>query len=264
MLRALAIITLATGGYMLSGYGAGEERPEAPDPVKSLFESRYSQWLAQRMRRPSVSSVFDARRVYENEAFRSLVDLGVPAIPYMMEKFERDHLIGHALYRVTKWHCHIKRIEEAPRQYVWIVEEFPDIQQRGGPPDYGLLWSRWWKELVPSTPKRFARLYEEWKDLRERGKLKEAKDVYNRIVDLGVVALPLMIEKIEQGDTELIRAVSGLTDGRVTEDAKASECVEWWKKNEARWLIPSTPSEKSPGSGSPPGGSSEGAAAHTP
>jgi len=48
----------------------------------------------------------------------------------------------------------------------------------------------------------------------------------------------MIIEKVKQGDTELIPVISRLTDGQVEENANISQCTAWWRDNKQKWLIP--------------------------
>jgi hypothetical protein len=59
------------------------------------------------------------------------------------------------------------------------------------------------------------------------------------MTDLGIFALPSIMVKVEQGNTELIPAISELTDGKVDKNAKKSDCLNWWKNNKQKWLMPS-------------------------
>ena len=60
----------------------------------------------------------------------------------------------------------------------------------------------------------------------------------HKISKLGVAALPLMIQKIGEGETDFILLVSELTEGEVKKDATAQECLLWWANNKQRWIIP--------------------------
>ena len=55
---------------------------------------------------------------------------------------------------------------------------------------------------------------------------------------LGIAALPMIINKIEEGDIDLISMLPRLTNGEVKKEAKAEDVVNWWKGNKHRWLIP--------------------------
>lgn len=208
--------------------------------VKLLFEAKYNlwrEWLRENV--PSTpSSIIYKDDFYNNEPFKEIVRLGVPAIPYIIEKQQEDHMLGYALYQITKWKWHTIREGNEPSEWVWTLEEFPDIRGKGGPPDSRKLWLRWWKEGRKLTEQRFEKLYSEWKELKKQNKDKQAREKYQRIIDLGIAVLPTMTQKVQEGDTGLISAISKLTDGEFSDKATAAKCLDWWEKNKENWLIP--------------------------
>ena len=136
-----------------------------------------------------------------------------------------------------------------PTEYVWTVDEFPDLSSAGGPPDARVLWLRWWETGREEVPERFEELYDTWRSLREQGEEQAAAETYERIKDLGIVALPLLIEKARKGDRDVIPAIlylsdgevvgdSGATSGRRKRDPSPSECVAWWEKHGEKWVLP--------------------------
>ena len=217
-----------------------ENRGEATGKnVKSLFEVKYSAWRdwLQENRALTPSSIIDMNRLYSNEPFREIVKLGVSAIPYIIEKQQEDHILGYALYQITKWKWHTTREGKDPNEWVWTVEEFPNIREKHGPPDSRKLWLRWWKEGQKLTNTRFEKFYSEWQELKSQNKDKQAKEKHRRIIDLGIAALPKIMQKIEDGDTALIQTVSKLTDKKVKPNAKKSDCIDWLKSNKEKWVI---------------------------
>ncbi len=82
----------------------------------------------------------------------------------------------------------------------------------------------------------------------EKEKLRPHKRTsYQQFLDLGVLALPLAIEKIREGDTDLIAAINYWTDDALQKSAddagvaadKMSEyCLKWWEANKENWLLP--------------------------
>lgn len=229
---------------------AAEKPPEVQKDVSSAFEQKYLRWksrIAEKMTfSQRVKSTLPASVFYDNEEFEDIVELGIPAIPCMIQKLHDDRRLRHALYRITKWKYNVRRSGQKPSEYVWTVEEFPDIREKGGPPDSREIWLRWWREGPKFTAERFAMLYRQWNGLKKDGKEEEAAGLYQRLKDLGIAALPHMIKRLKEGDTDLIPAISYLTDSAVNEDATAAECVEWWEENKDRWTIPFPEPEGAP------------------
>jgi hypothetical protein len=230
MNKPLFLTIIALGSLLVA--------PAIGASVDQEFERLYQEWQASRRQIVGISSDMDVNAVFKNNpAWRKIVDLGVEAVPVIMEKMKTDPHVSAALLEITKWRYHINRTG-TPGNHVWTVEEFPDVHQTKGPPLD--LIERWWVEFRPQVPQRFAALYEEYNSLKDQGKKEEAEEKLLRIKDLGIDALPLLIDKIQQGDTSLIPAVAYLTDKKVPESASSSECVSWWAANKAKLTLPPT------------------------
>jgi len=172
------------------------------------------------------------------QQFNDIVELGAPALPYVFEKMKDDPILFVAVQQITKKKFHPVKLGIDPNNNSrWTVEEYSDINDVNGV-HWHKVWLRWWKEDANKTPQQFENLYQQWKTLKEEGKEIEAKEKYQRMTDLGISALPSMMEKVEQGDTNLVSAISELTEGKVNKNAKKSDCLNWWQNNKQKWLMP--------------------------
>ncbi len=216
------------------------------ESMKLAFEEEYKAWNNYIYARAPLSSVMLISTLTDNEPYRELINLGLPILPYVMEKLSKDFKLEIIVENLTKKNFHFTRTGE---EDYYTVEEFPDIKQKTRL-NRRMLWLRWWNEGRKQTPQQFEKLYQEWKSLKKKGKTEEAEEKYQRVKDLGITALPYMIEKIEQGDSELIPALSELTDGQVDKNVKKEECLSWWKKNKDKWTLPPVESKEQP---APPG-----------
>ncbi len=235
---------------------------QTPDEIEQMFETRYRAWIESGRRNLSPSSEFDVDAAFDNNpAFQELVKLGIPAVPYMFERLKENRYLGGALHEITGWSFDWVRVGDTPREWTWSVEEFPDMVSQSGPPDTVATWLRWWHGGRNQTPQWFAQRYGEWKALKAAGKDKEAAEKYQRIKDLGIAALPCMIERVELGDTDVMPAMSALTDGELPAKANAATCLAWWAANKHKWTLPPVEVAEpvaEPESGSPPGESRAG------
>lgn len=242
LVAAVAGMLMAYSPGAVAGPGgsvptAAEARSQ--DELAREFERRYLAWRKHLQELPpSVSSEGDYRRFYENQEFEAIVELGVPAVPVIVAKFRQDQMLGSVLHRITKWMWNDTRVGPGPGQWVWIVDEFPDMKSTRGPLPYRELWLRWWREGRQRTPQWFSERCAQWRALSRQGKTEEAKEKYQRMLEVGVGALPYIVERIGKGETDLIPAMSALTDGRVKQDATPNECIEWWNAHKQDWLIP--------------------------
>ena len=101
-----------------------------------------------------------------------------------------------------------------------------------------ILYIDWWEKGRNLTPLQFNERYARLMELRDADKKDEVSECRDEIRKLGIAALPMIIEKVKEGDKELIPIVSRLTDGQVEENASIPQCVEWWRDNKQKWLIP--------------------------
>jgi hypothetical protein len=210
---------------------------EATD-TEGDFEYWYKQWDTSLSKAASFSSIMDLdARYYDNPFYQKILGLGVDAVPLILAKMKTDPRIGKALIDITKWCYHINRVGDGD-QRVWTVDEFPDEIGTTGPPDGIRLCERWWTEFRKQVPVRFSALYAEWQGLKKEGKSKEAEEKLQRIKDLGIDVLPLLVERVQKGDTDLIPAIAYLTDKKMPESATAAECVSWWAANKEKWTLP--------------------------
>lgn len=205
---------------------------------KEIFEVKYKSWVNYRDKLISYKSVLDTNEIFENVYFKEIVNLGPSYVPLLIEKQQEDHLLGYALYKITKFKWHEKREGKRPEAWIWHVEEFPDISEKGGSPDSRVLWLRWWKGGREQAGNRFKLLYNKWKVYKAEGKSSEAKNTQQTMRALGIVVTPYIIEKIKEGDTELIETVYEITGGKLKKTATKSETVDWWQRNKEDWLIP--------------------------
>ncbi len=100
-------------------------------------------------------------------------------------------------------------------------------------------WSDWWQKGPQFTEKRFDTIYSKWKNEKETGRpTYVVRKQFLNMVDLGIPALPFMIEKVQQGETEFIPAISILTGGKLKNTSTRAECLDWWNKKKKKWIIP--------------------------
>lgn len=134
----------------------------------------------------------------------------------------------------------------------WTNEDFQK-RLKEGDYNYRLLWDKgdpWWTsqttlpggkyrvELVKTDPElsavketneKFTILYNRWKNRKNNGDNISADESYYKMVHLGKQALPYIILKIKDGESDLIPIVSEIT-GAIPKKATISECIEWWDR----------------------------------
>jgi hypothetical protein len=249
-------LTLLTVGVLTAQLQA-EEATTNPAVSQVDIEAKYRAWRqyvdAQMKARPTSqrlrSDYYPVELVYDNEPFRDLVALGVSALPYLIPKMKEDGDVGWVVGRITKWRIHIERRGDSPRDYVWSLTDFPEVTSENGPPGPPTgrrIYAYWWQTGRMKVPGILDRLYREWQERGNAGDDSGAKDRYQRMVDLGVVALPCMVAKVQAGDGRLIPAIAELSDKAVAKDATPEAVQTWWarKKPELRVLLEADPTSQ--------------------
>jgi hypothetical protein len=189
------------------------------DCVRADFEGKYRDW------KEWVKNHLYSSDYTQNKEYQGIINLGPSAVPLLIEKIEKnpeDFHLEFAIFRITK-----RRFGK---------EEWPE-GTLGDSITASQMYVKWWKEGRFKTGVWFAELYGKWKSLKAEKKDKEAEEIYQRIVDLGIPVLPYLLEKIEQ-QTEFVPAISKLSDGAVSQEAKAVDCKNWWNKNKQKFELP--------------------------
>ena len=212
----------------------------AADPqLEAVFERTYEAWKTSvrtsELRRSSGPGL------YTSNEYNDIVALGVPAVPLMVRKMEIEpegHHLRQALRRITKWKIQWGRERSAAGYSVWTAEDFPELRGENRPPSTREIWRYWWKEGRFQTLKLFEEMYYEYHKFKAQNNDPEAAQKFQRIKDLGIPALPAIVEKVRLGDESLIPAITYLTDGAVKQDTKCEDAAKWWEENKAKWTLP--------------------------
>ena len=144
--------------------------------------------------------------------------------------------INSALLKITKMKF---KYESLPGRWC-RYEEFPELGVMHVRGSLERVWLHWWKIEPEFTQKRFEKFHLDWKQAKTEDPNIPRLHPYlqNQMLKAGIPALPYLIEKVKSGDIELITTISQLTKGKLKKTATKEECLEWWKKNKQKWLIP--------------------------
>lgn len=203
----------------------------AEENIEKQFEIKYQAWK-EYISRPEITVQSIAGERFECTQFQEIVKLGLPVLPYIIRKMEEnpdERLLWKAIEEITKVKIRGKYYKQ---KNVFIFPNFPDWKPREN------VYLYWREKGRKQTPEQLEISFTNWKYLKKQGKEEEARKKYQKIKDLGIATLPYVMEKIQQGEIELIPIVSYLTDDAVKKDLTPSECVEWWNKNKDKWILP--------------------------
>ncbi len=217
--RRRGFVTLAVFG-LVAPFAQGQATQ--PADIRAELERRCQAWKQALLANPIRSDLTGFPE------FDRIVELGIPALPYIVEKLEQNREsfafgLEAAVWRITK-----KRFQAA---------EWPE-GTLGDAKTAAVLYVRWWREGRKEAPRVFEKLYTEWRGLKQAGRTAEAEDKHKAIVDLGIDILPYLMEKMKAGDEELLGTVNRLTNGALGSAPTRSRAAAWWAENKDKWTLP--------------------------
>ena len=213
LLGSVGLVLL--GAFLVTELGrrpvATAESAEAD--LQAVFEQKYQAWLDY-IKQPDICFSSRIDPYIANSQFKEIVALGVPALPLIMEKVENERgltyaCMSHAASRILKR----KNWKEG-----WVRE--------------------WWKTGRLDIPKEFDTSFGNWQDAQARGDSHKAASALANLEGIGVLGLPLLVDKVAAGKAELISLISRLTDGAVKVEASTEQVLSWWAGNKAKWALP--------------------------
>lgn len=189
---------------------AGEAPGEGE--VRKLFEERYRAWRA--FMDSDARVLLSDTEGYSTRQYKAIIALGVRALPYIIEKMRDDPGMWYAVRIISK--------------RVFTVEE---RKKTGG--DWVPLFFEWRERGRFKAEQRFEELYTERRRL-----MREANQKYERIKQLGILALPYVMRKmIDECDEELVELASYLTGQNFPDRGRIKDCIDWWDRNKWRWVV---------------------------
>lgn len=195
------------------------------DSLSDRLETLYNEWSASRM--PGYESSGTTKNY-----LLEMSDLGVSAVPLIIEKLKSIPNNNHhqsflqlVLINIT-----------GRSDFDWAKVHNNNLEHfEAKLTDF---YENWWYHGRKDTPKQFQEAYANWKNVKEGGESKEIEMALYKIRGMGFIVFPFVLEKIKQGDVELI-AVINFWSRRFNElkDASVEECIEWCEKNKEKWYI---------------------------
>ena len=195
----------------------------------------------------TVSASFPEKEAFdENEYCHKIVSMGPSVVPLIIEAGQSRSAVLRMAEMICKrrFEWHVDREATTPGKPVYIYEDLPGYDRRDLLPRRRSMWLYWWNEVREQTPELFAGLYEEWKALRDEGKTEEAAKKLESIKNLGLDALPSVMEAVAAGDKDMVPVAAYLADvpwitGEKASDAMTcDECVAWWNAGKAHYAMP--------------------------
>jgi hypothetical protein len=237
--------------------------------IQVQFNELFEHWKKSIKNYPLLKLRSNPNDYIKIQEFQLIYDMGIRAIPSLFSVLEEE---SENLYSA----CLVIAVENIAKVNLRSSVLNDSLENR---------YKRWWKSERAATKNRFETLYTKWKQTESEKKKQRPftvtsrefkqyfnddenaifqwmdmpegtekerlrpfqKTVYQQLLDLGVVAIPYAIEKINAGELELIDAVNYWTDNalqndmnakNVTQDKTKEFCVDWWNRNQEKWSLP--------------------------
>ncbi|MBR4613447.1 MAG: hypothetical protein IKO40_12120 [Kiritimatiellae bacterium] len=186
--------------------------------ISHKFEVQYCAWKKWVANHPLASTYTT------NEPFFAIVNLGVSAIPLIVEKIETnkdDFHLGSAIGLIAK------------RKFG--RDEWPE-GKLGDSIAASEMYVKWWKYGRHKTEMRFEELLSEWHHSVTKGNAHKTQEILREISDLGIPVLPYLVVQLNE-NPELIPVFLYLSEAPLELPASAKDCVQWWNENKANFEV---------------------------
>lgn len=238
------------------------------------FEVLYQSWLKACKRVSFSSSSYDYVKL---EEFQLIIKKGIPVLPKIVEKIQNKSSL-ESLCLMTAIESILHMRFSLPKNGLTAGVESNVVK-------------KWWEEERFKSGDRFLELYQKWVHLAPDEKMKRPftfdwdqeyrndlesrrvarkqwmqmpegpekermrpynRTVYQRLLDLGIPALPYAVEVIKKGDKNLLEAVNLWTDSSLqeyasqknknlqslSEDELKGVVAQWWEENQEKYKLP--------------------------
>ncbi len=195
-----------------------------------------------------IANLVNKNQLVADQCANALAKMGdMRVIESMLDAGEKQkidtNVVGSSLTALTKLHLETKVNLEDINNITVTSIDFPEMGELKSNGNYSTkIWKYWFKNGKNWTKQKFDEEYIKYL----QGKSSDTNELFpeykrnenrNILTKLGVAALPLIIEKIEQGESDLIPLVSQLTDNRIKNDVEVKDVLSWWKANKEKWII---------------------------
>ncbi len=192
---------------------------ETHNSTQQLFENKYKAW------EKWIGNNLFSSHLTGNQPYYEITKMKPAIIPYLINKMKKQSEGFHLSYA---FECISKKKFEN--------EEWPD-NTLGASNILSKMYIKWWDTDCKKTKEIFKIFYDKLKTFKTP-KNKEQYKYYEKIKNLGIITLPLIMIELQKGDKKFIPILSYLTNDEIKKTFTIKECVTYWKTNKEKWTIP--------------------------
>lgn len=208
----------------------------ATDKWEDIFEQWDKEIKEERENHPERSYI-----EIKTASYYEILNIGPKILPQLiqLEKENKGKNITLLIREISKMKC--ESVFDEKRK-VYIYKDYPDYVY--APPGFhpekdinnaDSIWIYWWDKGRKLAPELFAKKYSAYEEAKKSNNDEKIKDTYTKLQNMGVIILPNLLEKIKNGEKDLIPMFSYLSNEKVPVDASANDCEKWWNKNKSQY-----------------------------
>ena len=203
-----------------------------PDELSREIEEWKDDCYAQ-----SKKNGFSSRTEFYTEKFYNIISKGPEISQALILEFKQGN--GTVVVFFPKLFKAVFDSSFDSKDKKWLFTDYPKYIYY--PPGFHLnkvknndcIWIYWWDDGRKLTPEIFERKYVAYQEAKKSGREDEIKEMYANLQNMGIIILPNLLDKIENGSNDLIPMFCYLSDQN---DLKNTEdCKKWWKENSIRY-----------------------------
>lgn len=216
--------------------------PQPGSDIRAEFDRHYDAWYIARGERTSQNPHASPFPLLLEE--KAIVDMGVPALPFLMEKLLAMHFRSDTNYRLA---ADLTSLVGRITYKTFRGSEVAGVRYLDHPGVQADLYLDSWTKGRADSPRKFAELYARWDKMTKAGLTDAAKVSLDGIFYMGIEALPFVMDKIRNGDDRLVPFVSKLMRKQIGgENPTRQSVLDWWEANKAKLTLPPLPAFQRP------------------
>ena len=219
MKRFIPFFIFLFSPFILSGENTG---------IQKVFNEQYLAWT------DHISQIDDQtspRPFIENEPFKAIVMLGIPAVPFIIDKLGKDKnavWLSKALEKILQIKRYESEWDKEKKQFVF--NKALDI------PEGVNGWIYWWKVDKYKTKERFDTVFRAFEKIQFTKSYTLYKNAYLKLRNEGAVIVPYLMEMVAKKRCSSVYMISVLTNNEVKKTDSIGKCLAWWEANKKKWL----------------------------
>ena len=182
---------------------------------------------------------------YDTKSYKKLVSKSAKLIPFLIKRIkgkrtqeEYDHYMS-LFVAILKIRFELEFLKDEGKlllvDYDIKYSSRIDYKLRGKEEDFVYEYELWWDQGRSRTPEVFAKKYQAYSEARKNGNTEEIARTFRLLQNMGIIILPNILDKMEEGDETLLPMFVYLSGEKTLKTI--ADCYQWWEKNKEDYKI---------------------------